>query len=276
MLSKNLLKANQFVLKETEPIVLDTNDLVAKRIESFYPAFGSVATDGFKSGLNAPEIDPSLYEEEYTDEEEYVEEEPVYQGPTPEEMIAEAQAEIDEMRAEAEKNISFLKKRSMEEGRKEGYEAGKAQAMQEVEILKQEWKQKKEALEEEFQKKIDEIEPQFIHTLTGIYEKIFQVDLAQYKPILLHAISSTIRQIEGCKDFLVHVSRVDYEEVLAQRENIISQLPSKTATVELIEDSTLKENECMIETSSGIYDCSLGLQLSELTRRLKLLSYDNN
>ena len=270
MLSKNLLKANQFVLKEKEPIVVDTNELIAKRMESFYPAFGTVASDGFQSGLNAPEIDPALYGQE----EEWEEEEPVYQGPTPEELIAAAQAEIDEMRIEAEKNISFLKKRSMEEGKKEGYEVGKKQALQEVEALKQEWRLKSEALEQEFQRKIDEIEPKFIETLTGIYEHIFQVELSQYKPVLVHAISNTIRHIEGCKDFLVHVSRMDYEQVIMQKKEIMSKLPSQTVTVEIIEDTTLKENECMIETSSGIYDCSLGLQLSELTKRLRLLSYE--
>ena len=269
MLSKNLLKANQFVLKEKEPIVVDTNELVAKRIEAFYPA--GDAAGGFQSGLNAPQIDPSLYEEEEEWEEAT---EPVYTGPSPEELIAAAQTEIEEMRAEAEKNISFLKKRSMDEGRKEGYEAGKLQAMQEVESLKEEWKQKKAALEQEFQKKLDEIEPKFIETLTGIYEQIFHIELAQYKPILVHTISNTIRHIEGCKDFLVHVSRMDYEQVMLQKKEIMSMIPSQTITVEIIEDATLKENECIIETSSGIYDCSLGMQLSELTRRLRLLSYE--
>ena len=30
----------------------------------------------------------------------------------------------------------------------------------------------------------------------------------------------------------------------------------------------------MIETENGVYDCSLDTELSELTRKLKLLSYE--
>ena len=46
------------------------------------------------------------------------------------------------------------------------------------------------------------------------------------------------------------------------------------ATMEIIEDVSLHKNECLIETEGGIFDCGLGTQLSELTRKLKLLSYE--
>lgn len=275
MLSKNLIKANQFVLKEKEPVVVDSNELVAKKLGSIFPAFREAVPTGFQSGLNAPEIDPlflDMDEGEIIGED--IPEEPVYTGPSPEELIAEAQAEIDEMRREAEKNISFLKKRSMEEGRQQGYEEGRIQAMAELEAAKKELEMQARAMEQEYQNLIDELEPKFIQTLTGIYEEVFKVDLKDYKSILVHVISNTIRQIEGSKDFLVHVSRTDYEKVMEQKEKLMSGLPSQGVTVELIADVTLKENECMIETSSGIYDCGVGIQLEELTRKLRLLSYE--
>ena len=45
------------------------------------------------------------------------------------------------------------------------------------------------------------------------------------------------------------------------------------ANVEIIEDVTLNEGECLIETGGGIFDCGLGTQLSGLEKELKLLSY---
>ena len=274
MLSKNLIKANQFVLKEKEPVVVNSNDLVAKKLESIFPAFKEKTSSGFQSGLNAPEIDPLLYEMGLDVEDIGKAEESVYTGPSPEELIAEAQAEIAEMRKEAEKNISFLKKRSVEEGRQQGYEEGRMQAMAELEAGKEELRMQAQAMEQEYQKLIDELEPKFIQTLTGIYEEIFKVELKDYKGILMHAISNTIRNAEGAKDFLVHVSKADYEKVLEQKSVLLEGLPSKTVAVELIQDATLYENECMIETGSGIYDCSVGLQLEELTKKLRLLSYE--
>jgi len=146
--------------------------------------------------------------------------------------------------------------------------------MAELEAEKAELRMQAQALEQEYQKLIDELEPKFIQTLTGIYEEIFKVELKNYKGILMHVISNTIRNAEGVKDFLVHVSKVDYEKVLEQKSILMEGLPSKSVTVELIQDATLHENECMIETGNGIYDCGVGLQLEELTKRLRLLSYE--
>lgn len=162
----------------------------------------------------------------------------------------------------------------MEEGRQAGYEEGKRQAMAELDAAKKELEMQAMAMEQEYQKLIDELEPKFIQTLTGIYEEIFKVDLKDYKGILMHVISNTIRNTEGSKEFLVHISKADYEKVLEQKEDLMEGLPSGTVTVEFIRDATLHENECMIETGSGIYDCGVGLQLEELTRKLRLLSYE--
>ena len=282
LLSKNLIKANQFVLKEKEPLLVDTNALVAKKLGSVFPAFREApsAPTGFQSGLNAPEIDPSLIDMENGTydyegmESAQISEEPAYRGPSPEELIAEAQAEIEEMRKEAEKNIGFLKKRSMEEGRQQGYEEGRRQAMAELESARKELAMQAEAMEQEYQQLISELEPKFIHTLTGIYEEIFHVDLKGYKNILLHVINNTIRHIEGSKEFFVHINRTDYEKVMGQKEVLMEGLPAQGVVVELIADASLRENECMIETNSGIYDCGVGLQLEELTKKLRLLSYE--
>ena len=279
MLSKNLIKASQFVLKEKDPVIVDTNELLAKKIELLNPGFEDAKPEGFQFGLNAPEVDPLFVDMDYETQEgefsmEMVPEEPVYTGPSPEELIAQAQAEIDEMRKEAEKNISFLKKRSIEEGKQQGYEEGKQMAMQELETAKREFNAKVKAMEQEYQQLIDRLEPEFINTITGIYEEIFQVELAGYKKILSNAIVNTIRKVEGSKDFLVHVSRMDYDKLLEHKEDILNAVSSKQVTIELIEDTTLKENECMIETNSGIFDCGIGIQLEELTKKLRLLSYE--
>lgn len=278
MLSKNLIKANQVVLKESDPRVVDSNELVAKRLELLFPQETPKSLDGFQTGLNAPEIETLFLDENQDDsfqemQQEYMEE-PAYSGPSPEELLAQAREEIEQIQKEAEKNISFLKKRSMEEGRQEGYEAGQRQAALELEQEKQALQNERFRLEQEYQKKIDELEPQFIETITGIYEQIFQVDLAGYKTILCHAISNTIRHIEGCREFLVHVSRTDYESVMENKDMILGNLSAQSVNLEIIEDMTLKENECMIETGSGIYDCGLGTQLEEITKKLQLLSYE--
>ncbi|MBR6293999.1 MAG: flagellar assembly protein FliH, partial [Lachnospiraceae bacterium] len=70
----------------------------------------------------------------------------------------------------------------------------------------------------------------------------------------------------------VHVSRDDHEYVSSNKDELLSDV-SASANVEIIEDSTLKEGNCFIETDGGIYDCSIGTELELLKKELKILSY---
>lgn len=275
MLSKNLIKASQFVLKENEPVMVNTNDLLVKKIEAFHPEI-IADSGGFKSGLNAPEIDPLLYDADSLMEAANLEEAAaqVYTGPTPEELLAQAEEEIRQRKEQAEAEIAGERENAMAAGRQEGYDEGFRKAQSELEGAKQELEKKAQKLEQEYQNLIDSLEPQFIRTITGIYEEIFKVELAGYKPILSYAIANTIRHIEGARDFLIHVSREDYKAMEEQKPALLEKLSSGQISIEFIEDATLNANDCMIETSGGIIDCGIGTQLEELTRKLRLLSFE--
>lgn len=103
---------------------------------------------------------------------------------------------------------------------------------------------------------------------------IFHVDLHSYREVLCYLISTTMRNTEDNKSFLIHVSKEDYPYVSMQKKQITAQAVSPNASVEIIEDMTLGKGECLIETEGGIFDCGLGTQLAELRQKLKLLSYE--
>ena len=62
----------------------------------------------------------------------------------------------------------------------------------------------------------------------------------------------------------------------AQKERILEETGTLPDNLEIITDVTLSQAQCMIETEGGIYDCSLGTELEELKRKLRLLSYKIN
>lgn len=72
----------------------------------------------------------------------------------------------------------------------------------------------------------------------------------------------------------MHVSKDDYSYVNTQKKMLAETTVGSRGVVEVIEDITLHKNECMIETDGGIFDCGVGTQLEELTKRLKLLSFE--
>ena len=77
----------------------------------------------------------------------------------------------------------------------------------------------------------------------------------------------------NARDYIIHVSKEDYPYVGMQKQQIVEQGSVGVASVEIVEDTTLGKNECLIETDGGIFDCSLGVQLADLTKQLRLLSY---
>ena len=117
------------------------------------------------------------------------------------------------------------------------------------------------------------MEEQLVDTITGIYEHVFKTELGTYRDILIHLIGSTMRAIEGGRDFVIHVSKEDYPYVSMQKKSILEGCATANISVEIIEDSTLNKNDCLIETDGGIFDCGLSTQLHELRQRLQLLSY---
>lgn len=280
MLSKGLIKANQVMLTESDLRIIDSNQLIAEKLEKIRPGMSAgTEAEGFQTGLNAPQVEVVFAQEgeegsPLTSDIAAEAQEPAYTGPSPEELIAEAEVQIEEMKQKAREEIEAMREYTLEEWRQQGYNEGQKQAVEELEREKTVLKAKAAQLEEDYQEKISQLEPAFIETITGIYEQIFKVDLADYKPVLLHAISNSIRNIEGGRDFIVHVSRDDYDAVMAAKAELTAGLASSSASMEIVEDMTLGPNQCMIETSNGIFDCSIGSQLEELGRRLRLLSYE--
>lgn len=250
-------------------------------------------SDGFVQGLNAVDVSELVHNNEYmaAEFEDFQYEEQIENQISPtEELIAEAQEQIEAMKQQAMQEIEQARAIAVEEGRKqgfdEGYAAGKNQgydeghqhgldsAAEQSEMLMREAEQKALEIEKEYQKKINELEPKFIETLTGIYEHIFRVSLKGSRELIVYLIQNTMKNIEGNSSYLIHVSRDDYPFASMQKKELLKGTNISIDSVEIIEDVTLNRNECMIETGNGVFDCSLGTQLELLREQLRLLSYE--
>ena len=176
---------------------------------------------------------------------------------------------MEDARTQAE----TIKTKAYEEARNQGYREGHQAGMQEAEAVREEYLSVKRQNEQEYQQQLENLEPEFVEALTGIYEHIFKVDLSRYRDLVANLLAGVMQKIEEARNFLVHVSKEDYEGVIASREYIRSEAGAGV-TVEIVEDVTLSRSQCFIETENGIYDCSLDTQLSELGRKLRLLSYE--
>lgn len=287
-MSRNVYKAGWVMMNPDETRVIDSNILMEAKLNTAMQA-SSVPMqnmmydengygDGFSGGLNAETLAvDALFEPEGAgmviksaaegEKEALLEE------------IEAAKQELESLRAQADgmiisaKNeIGAMQMRAYEEAKNQGYQEGERLGREEADAAKAEYLRAKKELEADYRQKCDELEPEFINMLTGIYEHIFKVELYAYQDLIVNLFENTLRKIDVSGNLLLHVSKADYENVLAGKERLKAEVGS--ASLEIVQDMTLSASQCFIETDYGIYDCSLDTQLSEVARKLKLLSYE--
>lgn len=278
MLYSSLLKCGMTNISDEKTCIVNSNEIIAKKLEEFHRNNKEQSKGGFKAGLHAPELELVENIEENENLEAILNETPQVLGPDPEELLAEAREKIAVMEEEAKAALETERKRVLEESRREGYskgfEEGQRQGQAQAEVMKRELEAVKADLEAKYQHQLNELEPQFIDTLTGIYEHLFNVEIGENRDVIVHLITSAMNNIDGARDYLVHVSKDDFAYVNMHKKEIQDNSMMGNSTMEIIEDISLRKNECLIETDGGIFDCGLGTQLSELTKKLKLLSYE--
>lgn len=264
----NLIKSRYIYVKEEEKKIIDSNTRI-EELRSLYEAAHKPSakvikeaafesSDGFVEGLHARVIETADIPIEGFMED-------------PEQILNEAKSEaariLETAREQAEKDCSI----AIEEARQKGYEEGHKKAMTEGDALKKELRAKAEQMDRDFARALQDLEPEFAEIVAILIQKITGVYIQDKKDIIIHLLHKAMIHADNSKEFHIKVSGDDYETVLSDRENLL-ELISKGSTLEIGIDKSLEKNQCLIETDTGIIDCSLDVQLESLKQDLKLLS----
>lgn len=286
----NLLKSGFVNFREGEAKIIDSNEIVAKRLgkrmaENGFAPQVSGALQGEFQAAKFEEMDEEARRALYGDESEsgnVYREKPVYEGPSPEELLEAAKAEIEEMKAAAAQEAEAIKRQAADEGRQAGYNDGFAkgheEALQEAEKAEQkaneaiqETEAVREALRLEYEERLQAMEPMVIDELTEIYDHIFAAGLKDQTEIIFHLLDTTLHRIDSGREFIVRVSQTDYEYVNTRKDELLAGMPD--VRMDLVADVMMKRGEGMIETGGGLFDCSIDVELQELKKRIHMLAY---
>ena len=276
----NLFKAGFVSFDQSDARIIDNNDLSNRKIEAYQERelkrqrTRMMQEEGYEEGDSVEDFVPGIGLEQI----DQLTQDQNMLGSFPDPQFdmeaQQAQEQAEMIINDAQQQAENIRSQAMEQGRQQGYETGYQEGLAAVEQIKQETLQKQEELDKEYQQIVDELEPEMVDVLTQIYEHVFGVDMREDKGIILHLLKNTLSRIEPGNNLIVHISPDDYDDVMEEKDSIDACITSPSTTMEIIEDPLLKKNECMIESDSGVFDCSLGVELSELTRKLKLLSFD--
>lgn len=280
---RNIYKSSWVVVQDEEKCVIDHNKRIMQALENMGQEMKSVQKadmeeepGAFSEGLDYQEISALL------DDQDIDESGNILKAATVD--LEEIQAQADEIIAQANAQAADIIERAMKEAAQnsetlknqafqQGYDEGMNRAYVEEEAMRGRLAQEKADLEAFYEGQLNELEASLVHTISKVYEHVFKVDLSPYKEIVLQLVGNCMRHVEGNRSFLVHVSSKDYEFVNSKKEWLLETYLSGNGTVEVIEDFTMQEGQCLLETEYGIMDCGLDVQLEELSKKLRLLSY---
>lgn len=224
------------------------------------------------SGVELPDLEDLQAEEDSFLEEEAEESlSREFSEEQAERILAEAQAEAARITDRAYEDAEIQKKLAYDEGFNSGKADGEADARAEYEGKLAELEQEKEELRAQYDSMCQELEPALVETITDIISQAFKIEYGDRVELLLGLIDKAVRGIKDTKSFKIRVAESQVDEVRANRDRIVSRAGSDVA-IEIMADSDLKEADCFIEADSGIYECSLDIQMDNLVKGIKVLS----
>ena len=258
----NMIKAYSVRYDEIAKKTIDTHLRIDKEIKNERNNVLKVINtqesykEGFVEGLNAVVVEELSQKEESTQKASA--------------LLEEVKLEAESILAKAKKEAEQIKNDAYAAAQKQGYEDGMLQIKKELEKLKKEYEEKSQRLHKEYEAMVQTFEPQMAAIIASLVEKITGIMVEDKEEVILYLINKAIKQMDKNDEYTIKVSKEDYEYVSMKKDLILNAI-GRDVPLYVNEDSSLKKNQCMIETELRVINCSLDIQLNQLIMDLKLI-----
>lgn len=281
-MSSNMFKSQQVVVKNDGKRLIDSNELIAKRLSALSALMAEAEAgdgftgfnEGFTEGLDVIDLsqETEVSEEEAEQIAISIQEQLDNANFEAQEILRQANEEAEVILAGAQEESVAIMENAKAEGHQEGYNAGYKEGLAKAKAAEDEVKAMRNQLTLEYEAKIAALEPRFVDILTRIYDNILHVDLQKRQDLVFMLLKDAIRDIDSGRNFIIHVSKEDYIYVNEHKDELLNGLGSN-CSAEIIEDMMQPKGECYIECEGGIFDCGLGTQMENLKKELLLMAH---
>ena len=115
------------------------------------------------------------------------------------------------------------------------------------------------------------MEPFFADLTAELVEKITGIICQDKKEVILYLIERAVNRLERSKQITLRVSKEDMAAVAMQKMEL-KEAAEGVEEFDIVEDSNLEANQCIIETENKIIDCSLDTQLQSLRDQIRMIA----
>ena len=187
-----------------------------------------------------------------------------------EQIISEANAEAVMIHEKASKDADMLREMGRQEGYQKGYESAVQQAEEKLRAGEEALARREQELQDQYDHAMAELEPKLLDTILTVFDEVFQMQFAGKREMLLNLVKNAIRGIRETRQYKIRVCESEVAFLREHKEELQEKV-GEDVQIEIVMDPDLSASQCVIDADSGVYDCSLDVELDNLTRDLKSL-----
>ena len=221
----------------------------------------------------------SQFEEE--SEEEFAEE--IREGdtvpPTPEELLEKARQEseliIREAGFEAEKLLEQARKtaeenaaNTLEEAWQKGYGEGMEAARQQNESILSEAEEIRMVASEEHDSIMAGMETEIVELVLGVARKVIACEISSNKNAIIQLVKEAMQNCSNKNGAILRVSPEDFESLNENMDELLITAEGADG-LNIKKDSTLRQGDCIVETSLGSVDAGVETKLGKIGEAFK-------
>jgi flagellar assembly protein FliH len=188
-----------------------------------------------------------------------------------EKIIAEAGEMAMQIEAEARASLESDRKDAEDQGRSAGREKGFSEGRAEVERLILRTQTVLERAQNKRTEILEETEQEIINLVLLIVRKVIKVISESQKTVIISNVVQALRKVKGRGNIIIRVNMADLKLATEHIKDFIN-LMEGAKSVQVLEDSSVDDGGCIIETDFGEIDARIASQLAELEAKILEIS----
>jgi flagellar assembly protein FliH len=188
-----------------------------------------------------------------------------------ERILAAAREKAAEIQASAQSAFEDDRKKAGNEGREAGREAGYVDGKAEVERLIQRTQTVLERAQDKRGDILAESEQQIVDLVLLLARKVVKVISETQRNVVVSNVVQALRKIKARGNVLIRVNLADLKLTTEHTKDFIRMVEG-VQNIQVLEDSTVDQGGCIVETDFGEVDARIASQLAELEDKILELS----
>lgn len=186
-------------------------------------------------------------------------------------LIQEAKEKAEQLELSSKENITQIENQAMEKGLEEGRDNGYQEGLNEVNRLIE---RLNSVISKTINKRIeiiDQCEEQVISLVMLISKKVVKVVSESQKEVVIHNTIEALKKIKKRGDIILRVNTKDINLTSSHTADFIEKVEN-VDNVTILEDSTVDQGGCIVETDFGQIDARIASQLNKIEEKILDLS----